>query len=135
LCNEQLAQNRPDEDGRPGSEFFLTRKLWDVGNSGPYGHRGDLTTLTQAIIVHGGEARPARDAFVALSTEDKAAIITFLKTLQVLPPGTERIMTVSEAEMPQPAAAQSPSWANIVGLLLVAITAVVLIPFTLKTGK
>jgi hypothetical protein len=135
LCNEQLAQNRPDEDGRPGSEFFLTRKLWDVGNSGPYGHRGDLTTLTQAIIVHGGEARPARDAFVALSTEDKAAIITFLKTLQVLPPGTERIMTVSEAEMPQPVAAQSPSWTNIVGLLLVAITAVVLIPFTLKTGK
>jgi hypothetical protein len=29
FCNEQLAQGRPDQDGRPGAEFFLTRKLWD----------------------------------------------------------------------------------------------------------
>ena len=142
LCNEQLAQNRPDEDGRPGSEFFLTRKLWDVGNSGPYGHRGDLTTITQAILVHGGEARTARDAFVDLPTEDKAAIITFLKTLQVLPPGTERIMTVGEepaTEAPPPhPAAQSPqaaTWIDAVLLILVSLTAVVLIPFTLKTSK
>ena len=143
LCNEQLAQDRPEEDGRPGSEFFLTRKLWDVGNSGPYGHRGDLTTITQAIIVHGGEARTARDAFVALPTEDKAAIITFLKTLQVLPPGTERIMTVGEEPnepltatpspvAPTPQSTQANSWTDTVALLLVAITAVVLIPFTLR---
>jgi mono/diheme cytochrome c family protein len=83
--NEQLAQGRPDQDGRPGTEFFLTRKLWDVGNSAPYGHRGDLTTIAEAILAHGGEARATRDAFNDLPLDDQAAIVKFLKTLQVLP--------------------------------------------------
>lgn len=86
FCNEELAQNRPDQDGRPGSEFFLTRKLWDVGNSAPYGHRGDITTIAEAILYHGGEARAARDAFVGMPLEDQQKIVAFLKTLQVLPP-------------------------------------------------
>jgi Di-haem oxidoreductase, putative peroxidase len=85
FCNEQLAQGRPDQDGRPGTEFFLTRKLWDVGSSAPYGHRGDLTTIAEAILAHGGEARAVRDAFDALPLADQAAIVKFLKTLQVLP--------------------------------------------------
>ncbi len=85
LCNERLAQGRPDLNGRPGSEFFLTRKLWDVGNSGPYGHRGDLITLSEAILAHGGEARSSRDRFVAVGTDGQIAIIAFLKSLQVLP--------------------------------------------------
>lgn len=85
FCNEQLAQGRPDQEGRPGTEFFLTRKLWDVGNSAPYGHRGDLTTISEAILYHGGEARGSRDAFVTLSVREQAAIVQFLKTLQVLP--------------------------------------------------
>ena len=137
LCNEQLDQDRPEENGRPGSEFFLTRKLWDVGNSGPYGHRGDLTTLTQAILVHGGEARASRDAFVALPTEDKAAIITFLKTLQVLPPGTERIMAVGQDNVAAAAPQQSRArpWTDKAVLVLIVLMAVVLIPFTLKTDN
>ena len=89
LCNEQLAQGRPDQHGRPGAEFFITRKLWDVGNSAPYGHRGDLTTITDAILVHGGEARASRDAFLAQLIEDQAAVVKFLKTLQVLPPDSQ----------------------------------------------
>lgn len=85
FCNEQLAQGRPDQDGRPGTEFFITRKLWDVGNSAPYGHRGDITTIAEAILFHGGEARAARDRFVDLSSQDQKAVVSFLKTLQVLP--------------------------------------------------
>jgi mono/diheme cytochrome c family protein len=92
LCNEKLAQARPAQDGRPGTEFFITRKLWDVGNSAPYGHRGDLTTITDAILVHGGEARATRDAFVALSTQDQESIVKFLKTLQVLPEGSSLVV-------------------------------------------
>lgn len=84
FCNEQLAQGRPDQDGRPGSEFFITRKLWDVGNSAPYGHRGDLTTITEAILAHGGEARASRDAFTNLPVIDQAAVVKFLKSLQVI---------------------------------------------------
>jgi hypothetical protein len=74
---------------RPTTEF-LTRKLWDAGNSDPYGHRGDLTTMTEAIFFHGGEGRRSRDAFFALSAADQDAVIEFLKTLQVLPAGRGR---------------------------------------------
>lgn len=92
FCNEHLAQGRPDQNGKPGAEFFITRKLWDVGNSAPYGHRGDLTTVTEAIQAHGGEARISRDSFVALSLEDQAAIVIYLKTLQILPAGSPLIV-------------------------------------------
>ncbi|MDH5564574.1 MAG: hypothetical protein OEY91_13255 [Nitrospirota bacterium] len=92
FCNEQLAQGRPAQDGRPGEEFFITRKLWDVGNSAPYGHRGDLTTITEAILAHGGEGRATRDAFVALDHNDQRAVVAFLKTLQVLPAGSPAIV-------------------------------------------
>jgi hypothetical protein len=93
-CNEQVAQGNllgfaPAADftmpgaPRPTNEF-LTRKLWDVGNSDPYGHRGDLTTITEAISEHGGEARGARDAFFALTQDQRNAVVEFLKSLQVL---------------------------------------------------
>lgn len=81
-CNEQVVQA-----GIP-TELFLTRKLWDVGNSAPYGHRGDLTTLTEAIAAHGGEARAVRDAYFALPPRRRGEVIEFLKSLQMLPPGT-----------------------------------------------
>ncbi|MFP6583972.1 MAG: di-heme oxidoredictase family protein [Candidatus Hydrogenedentota bacterium] len=76
---------RPTED-------FLTRKLWDVGNSMPYGHRGDLTTITEAIYYHGGDARESRDNFFALDDYGQDAIVEFLKTLQVLPDGSEPVV-------------------------------------------
>lgn len=70
---------------------FLTARLWDAGSTAPYGHRGDLTTLTEAIRCHGGKGRAAREAFLALPIEDRAAIIEFLKSLQILPPGSPPI--------------------------------------------
>lgn len=92
FCNERRAQGRPDQDGKPGAEFFITRKLWDVGNSAPYGHRGDLPTITEAILAHGGEARAARDAFVLLPAKRQEEIVKFLKTLQVLPSGSPPVV-------------------------------------------
>jgi cytochrome c peroxidase len=91
FCNEQLSQGRPDDafDGKPGTEYFLTRKLWDVGNTDPYGHRGDVSTITEAILLHGGEGRASRDAFAASSAADQKALVNFLKTLQVVPDATE----------------------------------------------
>lgn len=91
FCNEQLAQGRPAQDGDPGTWYFLTRKLWDVGNSGPYGHRGDLSTIGEAIDAHGGEARASREAFRARPEPDQVAVIKFLKTLQVLPAGSPAV--------------------------------------------
>ena len=69
-------------ESRPTGDF-LTRKLWDAGNSDPYGHRGDLTTLTEAIWFHGGEARAERDAFFALPEVRQAELIEFLKSMVV----------------------------------------------------
>jgi hypothetical protein len=90
FCNERLIQG-----GVPTNQF-LTRKLWDVGNTAPYGHRGDLTTITEAIIHHAGEARPQRERFAALGKDQQAEIIEFLKQLQVLPNGSPREVTESE---------------------------------------
>lgn len=97
-CNEMLPQGRPDQDGLPGEEFFITRKLWDVGNSAPYGHRGDLTTITEAILAHGGEARESRDGFTNLVVDDQAAVVKFLKSLQVLPVGSPRVQIESSQQ-------------------------------------
>ena len=83
FCNEELDQGRPAQRGRPGREFFLTRKLWDVGSSAPYGHRGDITTITEAILHHGGEGRPSRDNFVRLPAHYQRSLVDFLKTLTV----------------------------------------------------
>lgn len=93
FCNEQLTQgsligfaDASDFSVAPAprpTEEFLTRKLWDVANSDPYGHRGDLTTMTDAIYYHGGEARDVRDAFFALPQRKQDSIIEFLKTLGV----------------------------------------------------
>jgi len=95
FCNELLDQGRPEEDGHPGAEFFITRKLWDVGNSAPYGHRGDLTTIAEAILMHAGQARPSRDAFAGLLIEAQKDIVNFLKTLQVLPPNSPRVVVAN----------------------------------------
>ncbi len=83
-CNEQLDQSRPVQNDRPGREFFITRKLWDIGNSTSFGHRGDVTTIYEAILYHGGEARTSRDTYVALSEEDQLAVVKFLYSLQVV---------------------------------------------------
>ena len=70
-----------------GNSRFLTRKLWGVANEPPYFHHGQFTTLRQAIENHRGEAEASRQAWEAASTYDQDAVIEFLKTLQVLPPG------------------------------------------------
>jgi len=93
FCNERLIQN-----GVPLNQF-LTRKLWDVGNTAPYGHRGDLTTITEAILHHAGEGRLARERYAALSDEQKAEVVEFLKQLQVLLNGSPRRM--NERDLPE----------------------------------
>ncbi|HEY3135319.1 MAG TPA: di-heme oxidoredictase family protein [Blastocatellia bacterium] len=85
--NERIIQN-----GVPIDQF-ITRKLWDVGNTAPYGHRGDLTTITEAIMHHAGEARLHREKFAGLSKDQQSEIVEFLKQLQVLPNGSPRQVT------------------------------------------
>jgi len=72
-----------------GNSRFLTKRLWGAANERPFFHHGKYTTLRQAILAHYGEADASRVEFEALSDYERDAIIEFLKTLQVLPPGVQ----------------------------------------------
>ena len=61
---------------------FTTARLWGVADTAPYLHDGRATTLTQAIVAHGGEAQPSRIAFEGLSTNEREQLIHFLGKLR-----------------------------------------------------
>jgi CxxC motif-containing protein (DUF1111 family) len=44
-------------------------------------HDGQATTLTEAILRHGGEAQAAQAQFAQLATPDQDVVITFLQSL------------------------------------------------------
>ncbi len=94
---ERINQNKPAGSTGffAGNTRFLTRKLWGCANEPPYFHHGQFTTMRQAILAHSGEALASRQAFEGLSNDEKNGIIEFLKTLQVLKPGTQ-YLTVDE---------------------------------------
>jgi mono/diheme cytochrome c family protein len=65
---------------------FLTRPLWGVGNTAPYGHDGRSLNLAEVILRHGGEARDARNGFIALSDAGRDEIVAFLNSLVLFAP-------------------------------------------------
>jgi cytochrome c peroxidase len=69
-----------DEEGT-GASVFLTEALWGVGSTAPYLHDGRATTLTEAILEHGGEAAASRSAFLGLAPDAQDALIAFLENL------------------------------------------------------
>ena len=75
-----------------GNRKFLTRKLWGTANEPPFFHHGQFTTLRASVLAHDGEARVERQNFEALQPFERDALIEFLKSLQVLPPGTESLV-------------------------------------------
>lgn len=79
-------------EGLTTTDEFMTRRLWTTGNTGPYGHRGDLTTIYEAIDMHGGEARSARKWFESEPAEVKDAIVAFLRSMQALPAGSASVI-------------------------------------------
>lgn len=73
--NERLRQDNVPTDQ------FMTPRLWDLARSAPYGHRGHCSTISEAILHHGGEAGPSRRRFERLSDEHKRALVAFLLSL------------------------------------------------------
>lgn len=71
-----------DEVGT-GASVFLTKELWGVADTAPYLHDGRATSLVEAILEHGGEARLVRDRFVALNTPKQEALLAFLNNLKL----------------------------------------------------
>jgi CxxC motif-containing protein (DUF1111 family) len=82
---EGLADGRPDyqADGRE----WRTPPLWGIGlfeivnDHTFYLHDGRARNLAEAVLWHGGEAQAARDGFVDLDAEDRAALLRFLASL------------------------------------------------------
>jgi cytochrome c peroxidase len=77
---------------KEGNCRFLTKRLWGAANEPPFFHHGLFTTLREAVLAHSGEALNSRRAFQLLSTYEQNSLIEFLKTLQVLPPGTKELV-------------------------------------------
>ena len=65
---------------------FVTRPLWGIGTTAPYGHDGRSSTLDDAILRHGGEALASRNAYAALAPFQKRSIDAFLNSLVLFPP-------------------------------------------------
>ncbi len=65
---------------------FLTRPLWGVGSTSPYGHDGRSITLDDVILRHGGESQKSHDRYAALPGPESEALLKFLNTLALFPP-------------------------------------------------
>jgi Di-haem oxidoreductase, putative peroxidase len=92
---EPLDQNQ--SAGTPGffkgNCKFITRKLWGFYNQGgAFMHHGKFTTAREAVEAHNGEALASRQAFDALASDQQNEVIEFLRSLQVLPPGTKSLV-------------------------------------------
>jgi CxxC motif-containing protein (DUF1111 family) len=82
-----LAEN-VDETGH-GASVWMTKELWGVGSTAQYLHDGRATTLTEAILEHGGEAARSRDAYASLSQRDAAKLVRFVENLVLFFPEEE----------------------------------------------
>ena len=80
-----LADNRPDflATGRE----WRTPPLWGLGLIETVNghtrllHDGRARSIAEAILWHGGEGEKARDNFIGLSQQERAALIAFLNSL------------------------------------------------------
>jgi CxxC motif-containing protein (DUF1111 family) len=82
---DQLLDNR--EDFLANGLEWRTPALWGIGLAqvveprATFLHDGRARTLAEAILWHGGEAEPAREAFRTADRADRAALLAFLATL------------------------------------------------------
>ena len=80
-----LADNRPD--GLATGSEWRTPPLWGIGlvevvnGHTTFLHDGRARNLEEAILWHGGEAEQARDNFMGLSSDEREALIRFLRSL------------------------------------------------------
>ena len=82
---DELADGRPDFEAL-GSEW-RTPPLWGIGLTATVNrhtrflHDGRARSLEEAVLWHGGEARAARERFMALARPERRALLDFLESL------------------------------------------------------
>jgi len=82
LLHEILPAGTPGiVDTDAGQLEFRTAPLWGLSQSAPYFHTGEADTIDEAIRLHDGEAASIRDAYMALSSQDRSALLAFLDSL------------------------------------------------------
>ncbi|WOI09682.1 di-heme oxidoredictase family protein [Thalassospira lucentensis] len=80
-----LADHRPEAEAS-GTEW-RTPPLWGLGRAqeidprAAYLHDGRARSILEAVLWHGGEAKPARDAVTFLPSSDRSKLLAFLKSL------------------------------------------------------
>ena len=91
-----LLNNESREQEGIKTEQWLTRKLWGFASEPPYLRHGRATLISEAIMAHGGESQESRDAYASMSIDDQAALVEFLKTLQILPEETSDLIVAND---------------------------------------
>lgn len=95
-----LMNNEKVIQGGVPTNVFITKKLWGFYSEPHFLHNGCATTVSEAILAHGGEAQAARDNFAALGEADRRSVVEFLKSLRVLPKNV-RSLVVDEFGLPR----------------------------------
>lgn len=82
---DALADNRPD--GSATGREWRTTPLWGLrlmrqflNGQAFLLHDGRARSVEEAVLLHGGEAQRARDAFAALTPEQRAALLDFVES-------------------------------------------------------
>jgi CxxC motif-containing protein (DUF1111 family) len=82
---EGLADNRPE--GNAHGREWRTPPLWGIGLTQAVSrhtfflHDGRARNLEEAILWHGGEAQASRDGYLALSSDERDALLAFVRSL------------------------------------------------------
>lgn len=82
LKRHDMGPDLAETTGHHLDPFFITPRLWGIGDSAPYLHDGRAFTLREAILMHGGEGQAASNAFAALSPQDERFLMMFLDSLR-----------------------------------------------------
>jgi CxxC motif-containing protein (DUF1111 family) len=69
------------EQGLAQGQEMRTAPLWGLGLAAAYLHDGRAATIEDAVRAHDGQARSARDRFVALPASAQARLLAFLRSL------------------------------------------------------
>jgi CxxC motif-containing protein (DUF1111 family) len=76
----QAPQLSPGEGPLP--DEWRTPPLWGVADSAPYLHDGRAASLEEAIKLHAGQGAGAAQRYARLSSDKRAQVIAFLRTLR-----------------------------------------------------
>jgi CxxC motif-containing protein (DUF1111 family) len=82
LKRHDMGPELAESFGNELDPFFTTARLWGVADTAPYLHDGRATTVSEAILLHGGEAEAARNAFAGASQSDRDQLLLFLQSLR-----------------------------------------------------